>query len=858
MPTFTPEDEKQNDALNPGQQDYDQRFNDIRNAEEKAAFDNIAGNYASSTADSTTEDANIKRLKEKEAEGLGASTWENKTTPQAEKKKVNWKKRGPLLGIGGGLGIMAFVFSGFIGPSMMLPSMSNMAFAKNDSRGTMLERRLAKVLDAKMSKNTSPCSSTKIACRKNMMPKSMLSAMEKKGITPLESISLDADGNKVSGKKLSVSGNGYVDKNPAGYEFTDKDGKLKIISANDFKAEYKNNPAFRKMFKSAYNMRFLGYNGRYMLKNFFKKFGLNRDGGQAAKGDLNESNAKEKLDEKTKPIATADDIDGAKSSIRDRLKLLLDRTSKKTAKSGGDPILLAGAVGCAAINLPTFIAGTYRALQVAQVISLASDVVMSPAGMQQAGAAKAESISAIGNLLTERPKNPDGTLGKSALDSQILQSAMGVNKNKVTLSKYAPGYSLITNGAVQGFGKLSKSSKTTCNLILSPQAAVAVTGVETAISVGSAGIGAAVILGLKAAGRVMLAIGAMDAGMKLAEESGALDFITEKGYDIVKSGLGNYVEGAHGEELGDALGVGMYSFFSQAGLAGGGAVLKTSQVDDYSAVMASVDNEYREEDIATLSPFDISSQYTFMGSIVSRLSLSSVQGNPVASSLSMLGSIISSPLSLLTKNSSADISMSESTCSYGDAIGMEDDIAINPAGYPCVGIPVQYLDMSRDEVYNLVADQIDEETGEPKDDSDISLMMSDCSDGDLESLSGCTIDAVAPQSSSHTYCSRDSNGNQTGDCETYTFSDAGVDSKKRAAESLYMFDQQIENMLSGEDSEQAIPSDDASGAVTNDSTETTSQAGGTSSFISLLSSVLLWRNIAQPLGIPLGFGVFHG
>lgn len=797
MPTLTPEDEKK-DTLNPGQADYDRRFNDIRSAEEKAAFDDIANNFDSSTADPSDENANIRKLQEKESQGVESGPWKNNTSERSEKAKFNWKKKGPLIGVTGGFGLAAIFFSTFIGPSMLLPSLSNMAFAKNDSRGTILERRLVKIIETKLaSRSGDICGTSKARCDRSRIPKSMLSAMERKGIVPLDE----------RGNKMTISGNGYAETKPAAYRYVDSTGATKVINASEFMDNYKNNPAFRKAFKSAYNMRFLGYNGVYMFKNFFKKLGLNRNGGSAAaSAGLTEATVNDVLDEKTKARVSADNEEGTKNTIKQRLRTLLQKTGNKVKKIGGDPILMTGVVGCAAIELPTFVAGAYRAIQLSQVVALANDIVMSPGGMQQAGHAKSESISALGKLLTDRKQNSDGTLGKSALDSKILQSAIGVNKNKVSLTNATPGYSLITNKAVQTSASVAEETKGVCRMIMSPQAAVVATTVEGAITAGTAGIGGIVIGSLKALGKLALTFGLIEGSIKAAEASGLLDYITDQGYNIVKNALGNYVEGAKHEELGDALGVGMYAFFSQAGSVGGGAVLKTDQVDSFSAAIAAIDNEYREEAIATLSPFDTSSHYTFLGSIVSDLSLSTTQNNPVTSTLSMVGHIIRSPISLLSKSAGAQVRASEATCGYAAELGLDESIAINPAGYPCIGIPTQYLNMSPERVLELVEDQIDPETGEPKPDSDMALMLEDCADGDLEAVSGCTIDAVPAVNYTGTY---EAVLDEKITVESYTLVSEGKSAEQRAAESLYLFDQQIENILNGQDSEEGGASIDA-------------------------------------------------
>lgn len=708
-------------------------------------------------------------------------------------KKGKIKKRGMFRLVGGLVATMLGIGGvGFFGSSLLLPNLSHNSFIKNDSRGTILERRLYRIVEKKIG-NTDPCDISKARCRMGRMPKSMLSAMEKKGIVAVSD-------NK--GTPYEIEGNGYVNQNPHGYMFENDRGEKTLIQAADFAAEYASNPALRKAFKKAYNMRFLGYNGKYMVKNFFNKFKIKRDGGIAADPDLSQDSVISKLKEKLKPSTDVKSESGVKGTFRERANNLFKRSAEKVKKTGGDPILLVGSTACMMIGMPRFISSTYRAIQAAQVIALASDIIISPGGMQQAGDAKANSISAIGKILNDKPVNSDGSFGKSALDSTVLQKAIGVNKNKVNVSKYAPGYGLLSNPAIQASNAVTDATKDTCDVINSPQAAYAAAGIEGAVSAATLGAGAIAIGALKAMGKLAIIFGAVDKLVEVADEWGLINGLADLAYDKAKGLIGNYVEGAQHEELGDALGTGLLTFYSTAGLAGGGAPLATSQVSGFSEARASLDAEQRNEDIATLSPFDITSPYTFLGSIVSSISLHSNPDNPFLSGVAMLGRIVMSPASLLSSTVSAVETDAVTDCGYAESFGIDKSVAVNSAGYPCVGIPAEYLNMSADEVYDLVQDEVNEDTGDPKDDSNITAMMADCSDGDLESLKGCMItdgDIANQQNISMTIDgeSRDfssDDGSKAG-------SIGGYDAQKRAAQSLYLFDHQIEDILSGEDDE---------------------------------------------------------
>lgn len=801
-PTLLPDDQKQ-DKLNPGERHAD-ALADLAGAEKRGSInmDDFENSLKNDTADNTAEDANIgkaaDKLREKESEGdVPAGGWgvNRSNTPQAV--KLPWyKKKGSWLGIGGGgAGIVALLFGGALMPSFLLPNLMQNGVAHNDTRSSILEQRLFQKL-ATVGNGTSGCSDLKLKqCRMGKMPKSFLSALERKGIKPLG---------------VDYSGNGYVDRNPTSYEIDDGKGGKKVIPAAELTSEYKKNPVFRKGIKGAKNMLFFGYNGRYMAKNFFNKFGFKRNGGLAADTDLKRDTVGDKVNERLTPKDDVKSKDGATKKFTERITKLLQRVGVKIGNTGGDPILAIGLTACTAIGMPRFIAGTFRAIQAVQLGVLLSDLILSPAGAQSVGEIKPEALDAIGTSLTERVD------GKSALDSAILMSAIGVNKNPIGVSqKFAPGYFLLSNPAVKATGSIDTATREACDLVMTPQAALVSSGIWAAASAASGGIAAAIRAGLWAVTKLAVGIGAVSEIIRIAGETGFIENIANFAYDTMAPIIGNYVTGAKGVELGDALGTAMYTFFPMASLAGGSAVLTTDQVAGVNQSMQQLADERREEDIATLSPFDTSSQYTFMGSIVSNLSLYSIPGNPVKSAVSMLGSIVSSPFSILTNKVFAADSAA-ANCGYAEDFGINTDIAINAAGYPCTGIPSQYLNMSTTEVYNLVAGEVNAETGVPKDDSNIMMMMADCSEGDLESVTGCTIKGSNTTSvESDEICDEES-----GEClEAKAGTIAGVDEKTRAAQSLYLYDMQVEDILSGSDNEISYNEDTSSTVAFYDETD---------------------------------------
>ena len=786
--TFMPGDQKQDDRT---QEHYDDVFNGMVEADRKRnddeAIQDLEDNYGNS-ADPSQENTNIAALREQEQEGTPRGSWQDNTTEQpAEAKskgKITWtgalKKGGPLLGAGGIIGAIIFLLGGFL-PAMLIPSLSQNAVIHNDVKGTLLERRLIAAIQQKMADKSGPCVTKSSLCLNNKMPKQMLASMAKAGIVPI-----GADGNPLPDE--AISGKGYVDTNPTKYQYgTEADGKTpKFVDQDGFLKLYKDDAKFRNTFKKAYNMRYLAYSGKNISK-FFNKFKLVKDGGASTEKEP----TKENIAKKINPVAETIEGDAARTTFRERVKTLFTRAADKTKKTGGDPVLTIGTIACTGIDLPGFIAGTVRSIDVARVLVITWNSVLSPGDAIMSGKADGAAVSALGSALTDRYKQPDGSFGKSASDSSILQAAVGNNKQKVAVSKLVPGYAFYSNDFIKGSRTIATNPavKESCDQINSPAAAIASAGISGAITAGTAGIGGIAIGALKAIGLVTAAMGGVTLIMDTLTKAGVFDTIGDVALSMAKDAIPNVYNDVKGEDLGDAIGIGMFAMFSMSALSSGAAVLKKSQVASFTAVMNDVDNEYKQEAIATLSPLDTSSSYTFLGSIVSKLAMSTtITSNPVNTAVATLGSILKLPFANFSHTVSADDAEVDAKCGYGTAFDIDDSICINPAGYPAVGIPAEYVDMPRETVSQQVANSVDDTTGEPLDsnsplidigiisgkNNDITSMLNDCSEGDLDSLAGCTIDPSTNPSA-----------------------------QQRAAQSLYVLDQEVESILNGTNEEEA-------------------------------------------------------
>lgn len=797
---FTPGSDQQGSAPNPSDDDYRRKF-DEGNFEERLkdtpSQDDVAKGLDDLEKHANGDNARSSRpIDERESMGDHSipTTFSGKNNKTNMVAKFTFKKAAPFLGGGGIIGIIIFLIGGWL-PTMLIPGLAQGSIAENDSRSTVLERRLLAKLKTKMADTSGPCATKSAICLNKKMPKNMLDSMAKHGIVP-------GEGAGDSFKAIDTKGTGYVDKNPTHYQFTDSSGKLKTVAAEDFLNEYKNNPVFRKTFKKAWNMRYVSYASNFMRKAL-GKWGVKPDGGKAADSGFDEKTAPTKTAEATKAGGDKLTEGGAKDTFKGRAKTLLNRAADKIKKSQGDPVITIGSGVCMAVGMPTFIAGTIRAVQLAQVMVLASDFILSAGDMIRSGDAKPEQTAALGNTLQARYQDPETNTMKAAVDSPILLAAAGAATQSILKpNDRMPGYALFSNKSIQNAGMINDALKEPCKLINSPQAMV-VSATATGAIAGFIGPGtalAAAKLALQGLGKALIALGGITLIMEGLEKAGVMDWIGGMAFDAAKGLIGNQYDDAKGIQLGDALGAGIFAALSIGALSGGAAVLTKSQAGSFSKIMGSVDNEYKQEDIATLSPLDVSSRYTFLGSIVSKLAVSSAgSSNIMTSALSTISTIIKSPLQIFGNPASAAVDPVEAKFGYASYYGVNNDIAVTVAGTPATGIPTEYLDMDTTQAENLVADSFDPTTGAPYEPSatldvegtfsgknaDITTTIADCAGADLESMSGCTITSMQ----------------------------GGESAEKLAAERNYYMDYGLERVLNGEDAADGNGGDTAQGLV---------------------------------------------
>ncbi len=603
-------------------------------------------------------------------------------------KSINKKKStiGILLGL---FGVGGGFLVGFLGPASMLVNLTQNMTLANDSSSTSMQRRFTKIFGNMTDPdNNAICkgsTNNKMKCRVGRLSNSAIRNLDKKGVTAIGS----------DGKKMPIKRLGYPSENPARYQF-DIDGKKKTVNAKDLKG-FLLQPENRKYANSimgrsgAFNMRYKAWTGKHINSKLWRPIGANLRGG-FADGKNKGENSRDRLAgirEKIKAtIPGSEKLEGASNAIRDKAKQHVGK-----AKKGGSTYTVAVA-GCVAVRAPAFIASGVAAVQLLQVMPMASDMILSPGSMTMAGDIQSSDVDAINTTLTNQAPNENGDM-KSALDSKYLLSAMGVNKAKPPASEFSPGYSILTGSLVENSREIDEKTRPACNVILSPAAMWTAVALNTAVTAAAS----ATIVG----GIIKIGVGLAVGEIATRATSALVGETAEK--VLTEAAQNDKIPNAEGEALGDVLGIGALAVFSSGGMARNLPTLSESQVVAYDEIRQENMAFNREMDIASLSPFDTSSRYTFLGSIVHSTQMAFIS-KPSSSPFSMLGSLFGAPLTLAS-NANATLNQTQNSCGYAKDFNMETDSpsttpAINVAGLPCTGITPVQDSMSTSEALELL------------------------------------------------------------------------------------------------------------------------------------------------------------
>jgi|GEM_PF-1943905 len=689
-------------------------------------------------------------INQREAQGDKGAANDFKSTFTGEKgngkKKLTrvqfWRRTG-IFGGGGIIGIAIAIISGVTPLGGLLLNLGEVATVNRDSQSNVLTRRLYRVIDMKMTTEVTSgsCNVVKVACRFSRPTNAFLSRLDDYGIK-----ALNADGSAIEKTKI-----GYPNAKPTSYTFVDSSGKTVAVNAKDFVSTLRSNAEFRKAFTTAYNMRYIGYADSYIKNLFYKPLGIDRTG--KTTNTIDDEDPEKTLkniaeggdkDNKVRAATTPEEKNNAaRTAINEAVEAEAESATKKFTKSGSDPVILAGTIACTAINAPGFFTKVSRLYQMRQEILLASTLILTASSMVKTGEIDPATMATIGALLTATVLLPDGTQSKSAMDSFGIKSIL-FNDTKSSSNNYKrfiPGYSALT--ATKGITEFAQNpvTKSTCDTIYSPQAQIAATTIEAGIGAATGGIGAVAIAVMKAAlvgGGAILGAEAISGFIA----QGVQSLFALIPPETIAAVLGNEdIANAKNEDLGDVFGGGLSFFFSNSLLSTGGGVLTTAQLAKASNDNQSYLNDYAEEERIGKSPFDISSPYTFLGSIAASYYTNAYVPNNIAkNALSSLGYLFTQPFKQLSTSTFATTNNLVERCSNAAEFGVDSAVAVGPYGELCTDIPSEFTDEPVSSVLTSVQGQYDEDSGLPTEDGEIQEVLDMCGEGDLLTAKGCTIE----------------------------------------------------------------------------------------------------------------------
>ena len=746
--------------------------------------------------------------------------------PSAGKKKspVTFKsllkKRGPIAIISIILSIISAILGMIASSATMIQNIMENFTWKNDSATIVKESRAKKVMNKMIgaSDDAGICKSKKIRCKTGRLSNRALKKFKKSGLIPV-----DADG-----KEMDIKGRGYPDKNPTHWKVEGlNDGKpIESSKLKDELLKKENRKIASKVYgrTGLFKMRFHAWTGKHISK-LYDKFKLKRNSAI--------SKIDKKLGVKEKANKFKEKLPKFKEGpALEKVGKGVDNLGSKLKKGGLAYAISAGA--CTVVKIPNLIAAGVAAIQLAPLLDLVMDVILSPgsqakaSGLDSSGSGfSQETMETIGTMLTERGKmkGSDNAEG-SALDSPYLLAAMGVNNDKPGIAKnYIPGYSVATNPIVRTLNSAEEASEPVCNYILSPVAMYTSMAAEAAIAASTGGISAILSWAGKAAlSEVIKKVLEYTVGEKVK------NILAELAKSLLIPDKAQY------KDLGDALGVGAAAFFSAGSMGQMLPGLKMSQLAEFNGIQIANEEFQKEMDIASLSPFDTSSRYTFLGSIFHNMgNMMIANGTYSKTPVAMLSNILRLPSMALSYSSTAKAASgmySDKYCGYAKDFSMgsgsSEDPAVNMAGLPCTGITNSQANMSVEEAIQIAENEgwIQKDMDIP-DGADISDLMNngyivkdtplhdfveDCGDASTGSYwfsnGGCT----APSDSTHvakitekTY--KDEEGKDITNESFGTENSAKqYDDRKLSAMSVLLIDFQIAQSINGEDDEEDAPS----------------------------------------------------
>ncbi len=164
-----------------------------------------------------------------------------------------------------------------------------------------------------------------------------------------------------------------------------------------------------------------------------------------------------------------------------------------------------------------------------------------------------------------------------------------------------------------------------------------------------------------------------------------------------------------GEDLGNALASGANMYLGNTHRSNGGALATAEKYKDFAIAQQQVIAENAKYERQTKDPFDITSKYTFMGSLLTQM-MSFLSVHSLMNTISTTSSVLSSSIVAMSPTASAysiekdlpNMDEYEKTCPYLASIGAVGDAYCNP--YTITDISTMEYDPGEDVIAKLAAE----------------------------------------------------------------------------------------------------------------------------------------------------------
>lgn len=369
-------------------------------------------------------------------------------------------------------------------------------------------------------------------------------------------------------------------------------------------------------------------------------------------------------------------------------------------------------IGCAAMNVVGAISLMVSAAEALQIINLVTSY-METVDKTKAGYGDEAPINELATSLNEKKSNTNVELlstgnsgeptedGIPALETKDKTTVKSAMESAGVSALYGNGKVDTSDASVQSFN-LSSSMKrilggigvsmaafTGCTIAkgAAAMAGAALDAIEIVACVAGA-VGAVFTFGASAAacsGLVANALISFASGIAISVVLGGIIVtITPLVSNVLERDL---VSTLGGEDLGNALTSGALRYMGSAHRANGGSLGTVEKYQQYAVAQAEVIAQEAKEERLTLSPFDITSKNTFMGTILTQM-MSLTNSSGLMKSLTSASTVMSSSIASLTPRVSAvtktiseslpDMEKYAETCPYLASIGAVGDAFCNP------------------------------------------------------------------------------------------------------------------------------------------------------------------------------------